>query len=168
MAWRPDEPLGDVLRRLQEQQTDVLDVQQVGLAELNRLAGVRELFDSMVVVENFPAVDGGDADGLGVRGFTGTDSPHYPVSLVAFPGRALTLEIKYDAAVGAADRPAAGRPGGRLVDQLADGLDRPVCRTVPGRGDRPVARTVAVRRRERSDAGRWTARTRSRSPPGHR
>ena len=106
MAWRPDEPLGDVLRRLQEQQTDVLDVQQVGLAELNRLAGVRELFDSMVVVENFPAVDGGDAEGLGVRGFTGTDSPHYPVSWSRSPASDLTLEIKYDAAIGAA--PAGG------------------------------------------------------------
>ncbi|BCJ51557.1 hypothetical protein Asp14428_30320 [Actinoplanes sp. NBRC 14428] len=126
MAWRPDEPAGDVLRRLQEQQTDVLDVQQVGLAELNRLAGVRELFDSMVVVENFPPVDGGDARGLGVRGFTGTDSPHYPVSLVAFPGDRLTLEIKYDAAIGA---PAARRlveQVASLVNQLIDGLDRPV------------------------------------------
>nr|BFE75845.1 hypothetical protein GCM10020092_091460 [Actinoplanes digitatis] len=126
MAWRPDEPLGEVLRRLQEQQTDVLDVQQVGLAELNRLAGVRELFDSMVVVENFPSVDGGDAEGLGVRGFTGTDSPHYPVSLVAFPGEHLTLEIKYDAAIGAASAQRLAGLVHRVLDQFADGLDRPV------------------------------------------
>ncbi|RSM40072.1 non-ribosomal peptide synthetase, partial [Actinoplanes sp. ATCC 53533] len=126
MAWRPDEPLADVLRRLQEQQTDVLDVQQVGLAELNRLAGVRELFDSMVVVENFPAVDGGDAEGLGVRGFTGTDSPHYPVSLVAFPGEHLTLEIKYDAVIGAATAERLAGLVHRVLDQFADGLDRPV------------------------------------------
>jgi len=126
MDWRPDEPLGDVLRRLQEQQTDVLDVQQVGLAELNRLAGARELFDSMVVVENFPAVDGGDAEGLGVRGFTGTDSPHYPVSLVAFPGETLTLEIKYDAAIGAATAERLAGFVHRVLDQFADGLDRPV------------------------------------------
>ncbi|MEV4642534.1 amino acid adenylation domain-containing protein [Actinoplanes sp. NPDC049548] len=126
MAWRPDEPLGDVLRRLQEQQTDVLDVQQVGLAELNRLAGVRELFDSMVVVENFPPVDGGDAQGLGVRGFTGTDSPHYPVSLVAFPGDRLTLEIKYDAAIGTDAAQRLADQVACLVNQLIDGLDRPV------------------------------------------
>ncbi|UQU63541.1 amino acid adenylation domain-containing protein [Couchioplanes caeruleus] len=126
MAWRPDEPAGDVLRRLQEQQTDVLDVQQVGLAELNRLAGVRELFDSMVVVENFPAVAAGDAPGLGVRGFTGTDSPHYPVSLVAFPGDRLTLEIKYDAAVGAAAADRLVTQVASVVNQLIDDLDRPV------------------------------------------
>ncbi|MFI7597372.1 amino acid adenylation domain-containing protein [Actinoplanes sp. NPDC049681] len=126
MAWRPDEPVGDVLRRLQDQQTDVLDVQQVGLAELNRLAGVRELFDSMVVVENFPPVEGGDAGGLGVRGFTGTDSPHYPVSLVAFPGDRLTLEIKYDVAIGADAARRLASQVASVVDQLIDGLDRPV------------------------------------------
>ncbi|GAA2560298.1 non-ribosomal peptide synthetase [Winogradskya consettensis] len=126
MAWRPDEPLADVLRRLQEQQTDVLDVQQVGLAELNRLAGVRELFDSMVVVENFPPVDGGDAQGLGVTGFTGTDSPHYPVSLVAFPGERLTLEIKYDAAVGAAAAQRLVDQAAYVLTQLISSLDGPV------------------------------------------
>ncbi|GAA2518370.1 non-ribosomal peptide synthetase [Winogradskya humida] len=126
MAWRPDEPLADVLRRLQEQQTDVLDVQQVGLAELNRLAGVRELFDSMVVVENFPPVDGGDAQGLGVTGFTGTDSPHYPVSLVAFPGERLTLEIKYDAAVGVAAAQRLVDQVAYVLTQLISSLDEPV------------------------------------------
>ncbi len=40
---------------LQEQQSSLLDAQQLGLAELARLAGVREFFDTMVVVENFPA-----------------------------------------------------------------------------------------------------------------
>ncbi|MET0495431.1 MAG: amino acid adenylation domain-containing protein, partial [Actinoplanes sp.] len=142
MAWQPAEPLGDVLRRLQEQQTDVLDVQQVGLAELNRLAGVRELFDSMVVVENFPAVDGGDAQGLGVRGFTGTDSPHYPVSLVAFPGERLTLEIKYDSAIGAGAAQRLVEQVKFVLDQLIDGLDRPVSSL--RLGEAPVASSPAV------------------------
>ncbi|MGA5303627.1 amino acid adenylation domain-containing protein [Nucisporomicrobium flavum] len=142
MAWRPDEPVGDVLRRLQEQQTDVLDVQQVGLAELNRLTGVRELFDSMVVVENFPPVTGGDSRGLGVRGFTGTDSPHYPVSLVAFPGDRLTLELKYDAAVGAAAADRLVAQVAALVNQLIDDLDRPVSSL--SLGATPVADAAAI------------------------
>ncbi|WP_067497203.1 non-ribosomal peptide synthetase, partial [Actinoplanes sp. TFC3] len=138
MSWRPDEPLAEVLRRLQDQQTDVLDVQQVGLAELNRLAGVRELFDSMVVVENFPPVARGDAGGLGVVGFTGTDSPHYPVSLVAFPGDRLTLEIKYDTAVG---EPAARRlveQVAHILHQLIENLDRPVAALQLGVAPAPV------------------------------
>ncbi|WP_306208569.1 non-ribosomal peptide synthetase [Actinoplanes sp. RD1] len=126
MSWHPGEPVADVLRRLQDQQTDVLDVQQAGLAELTRLAGARELFDSMVVVENFPPVSADSADGLGVTGFTGTDSPHYPVSLVAFPGDRLTLEIKYDEAVGAAAAARLVAQVARVVEQLIDDPGRPV------------------------------------------
>ncbi|MBE7163289.1 MAG: amino acid adenylation domain-containing protein, partial [Williamsia herbipolensis] len=36
---------------------------------------------------------------LSVTGFTGVDTPHYPVSLVVFPGESTTYEIKYDAAL---------------------------------------------------------------------
>ncbi|GLZ35227.1 hypothetical protein Lesp02_74140 [Lentzea sp. NBRC 105346] len=113
MSWAPNDTLGDVLTRLQHQQADVLDAQQVGLAELARMTGVRELFDTVVVVENFPAVRENDKPGLAVRGFTGTDSPHYPVSLVAFPGEELLLEIKYDVELVGE---AAAR---RLLDQVA-------------------------------------------------
>ncbi|QNA77333.1 amino acid adenylation domain-containing protein [Streptomyces sp. So13.3] len=97
MSWHPGQSLGEVLTALQEQQTDLLDAQHIGLGELARMAGVREFFDTMVVVENFPSMPGGDTPGtLQVRGFTGTDSPHYPVSLVAFLGEQLALELKYD------------------------------------------------------------------------
>ena len=144
MRWRPDEPLRDVLRRLHDRQTDVLDAQQVGLAELHRLAGARELFDSMVVVENFPPVRPGPGAGLTVRGFTGTDSPHYPVSLVAFPGPRLTLEVKYDVAIG---EPAARRLVTlveRILGQLVDDLDRPVAALSLGGSGGAAATSRAV------------------------
>jgi amino acid adenylation domain-containing protein/non-ribosomal peptide synthase protein (TIGR01720 family) len=100
MAWDHRSPVAAVLAALQDQQGALLDAQQLGLAELARLAGVREFFDTMVVVENFPAV-GTDRPtapaALQFTGFTGTDSPHYPVSLVAYLGDELTVEIKYDA-----------------------------------------------------------------------
>ncbi|GAA3192298.1 amino acid adenylation domain-containing protein [Actinocorallia longicatena] len=97
MAWNPGQTLAEVLTEVQRVQTDLLDVQHTGLRELARLAGVREFFDTMVVVENFPDVPAEDAPGaLTVRGFTGTDAPHYPASLVAFPGDGLTLELKHD------------------------------------------------------------------------
>ncbi|MEV4516217.1 non-ribosomal peptide synthase/polyketide synthase [Dactylosporangium sp. NPDC049525] len=127
MAWRPDEPLGAVLTRLQDQQSEVLDAQHIGLAELARLAGVRELFDSMVVVENFPAVRAGVDSPLTVEGFTGTDSPHYPVALVAFPGDELTLEVKYDVAlVGAAKAQELLTAVEAILRGFATGLDAPV------------------------------------------
>ncbi|MFG1944007.1 non-ribosomal peptide synthase/polyketide synthase [Nonomuraea sp. NPDC048826] len=118
MSWRAGDTLGDVLDRLHARQGDLLDVQHVGLAELARRTGARELFDTMVVVENFPAVPAGERSGLTFRGFTGTDAPHYPVSLVAFPGERLTLEIKYDVALVGAER------AGRLLDQVVEILGR--------------------------------------------
>ncbi|WP_415640965.1 amino acid adenylation domain-containing protein, partial [Skermania piniformis] len=99
MAWSPADPVGAVFERLQEQQSSVLDAQLVGLSELARLAGVREFFDTIVVVENFPASTDPAAgpDDLVYRGFTGTDAPHYPLSLVVFPDAdGLLVELKYD------------------------------------------------------------------------
>jgi amino acid adenylation domain-containing protein/non-ribosomal peptide synthase protein (TIGR01720 family) len=97
MAWDDHSPISTVFAHLQDQQSALLDAQQLGLAELARLAGVREFFDTMVVVENFPAVGTpADENALTFGGFTGTDSPHYPVSFVAYLDERLTVEIKYD------------------------------------------------------------------------
>ncbi|TDE41877.1 amino acid adenylation domain-containing protein, partial [Nonomuraea mesophila] len=129
MSWRPEETLGRIVDRLHRQQGDLLDAQHVGLAELARLTGVRDLFDTMVVVENFPAARAGGRSGPALRGFTGTDSPHYPLSLVAFPGERLTLEIKYDVELVGEERAT------NLLDLVTLMLDRLV--TAP---DTPVAR----------------------------
>ncbi|WP_103380327.1 non-ribosomal peptide synthase/polyketide synthase [Pseudonocardia dioxanivorans] len=96
MSWTKAEPVDDVVRRLQDRQTAVLEHQHVGLAELARSRGLRTLFDTLVIVENFPEVYGPQDDGPAVRGFTSTTFSHYPVSLVAFPGERLTLQLKYD------------------------------------------------------------------------
>ncbi|TDC06450.1 amino acid adenylation domain-containing protein, partial [Nonomuraea longispora] len=129
MSWRPEETLGEIVDRLHRQQGDLLDAQHVGLADLARLTGVRDLFDTMVVVENFPAARAGGRSGPALRGFTGTDSPHYPLSLVAFPGERLTLEIKYDVELVGQERAT------HLLDLVTRVLDRLV--TAP---DTPVAR----------------------------
>lgn len=49
-----------LLDRLQNQQLDLLPHKYVGLADIQRLAGFRQLFDTATVFENFPV----DADGL--------------------------------------------------------------------------------------------------------
>lgn len=69
LAWRPEQPLGEVLARFQESQAELLDHQHLGPAEIRRAVGRGELFDALVVVENLP--DGGErgdpADGSGSR-----------------------------------------------------------------------------------------------------
>ncbi|QYN39145.1 non-ribosomal peptide synthase/polyketide synthase [Pseudonocardia sp. DSM 110487] len=96
MSWTKAEPVAAVLRRLQDEQTAVLEHQHAGLAELARSRGLRTLFDTLVIVENFPEVYAPADDGLSVRGFTSTTFSHYPLSLVAFPGERVRLEVKYD------------------------------------------------------------------------
>ncbi|MDX1874598.1 non-ribosomal peptide synthase/polyketide synthase [Mycolicibacterium sp. 120266] len=100
MDWQHDTPLGTVMAALQDHQSALLDAQQLGLAELAKLAGVREFFDTMVVVENFPATATDTPDdprALTFHRFTGTDAPHYPLSFVAYLDEQLGIEVKYDA-----------------------------------------------------------------------
>ncbi|MER6669215.1 amino acid adenylation domain-containing protein, partial [Amycolatopsis japonica] len=59
LRWSGAETVAAVLRRLQDEQAALLDHQHLGLGELQRLAGAgqEELFDTLVVVENFPRDD---------------------------------------------------------------------------------------------------------------
>ena len=52
---RPDEALGDLLDRLRVERARLLDHQHLGLSELQRLVGAGDLFDTLVVVENYPS-----------------------------------------------------------------------------------------------------------------
>ncbi|MDT0569203.1 non-ribosomal peptide synthetase [Streptomyces sp. DSM 3412] len=100
--WAPRESLGELLVRLQEEQARLLDHQHLGLAEIQRLtghAGSGELFDTLVVFENYPAeADLRDASGtVRVTGDAFHDAVHYPLALVVKPGRRLDLRLKHHA-----------------------------------------------------------------------
>ncbi|MHA3022899.1 non-ribosomal peptide synthase/polyketide synthase [Mycobacterium sp. BMJ-28] len=150
MVWEQDTPIGTVLARLQDQQASLLDAQQLGLAELARLAGVREFFDTMVVVENFPATATqvpDDPRALTFHRFTGTDAPHYPLSLVAYLNERLGIEIKYDADVVSAAQ----------ADRYAERVER-ILTAFAMQPDLPVAeldlRTDAERARDAKQVSR--------------
>ncbi|MGW2397434.1 amino acid adenylation domain-containing protein [Kitasatospora sp. NPDC001664] len=97
---RPEESLSALLARLQEEQSALLDHQHLGLAELQRIGGGGELFDTLVVFENHPtaALDAGPAagDGLRITGVEVRDAVHYPLALVVLPGEELELRLKHD------------------------------------------------------------------------
>ncbi|TRW79695.1 amino acid adenylation domain-containing protein, partial [Mycolicibacterium sp. 018/SC-01/001] len=100
MSWQHDTSFGAALTEMADRQSSVLDAHHVGLTELARLAGVRELFDTLVVVENFPTTSTERRpDLLAFDGFVGTDAPHYPVAVIAYLGDELVIEISYDATV---------------------------------------------------------------------
>ncbi|AXX32478.1 amino acid adenylation domain-containing protein [Actinosynnema pretiosum subsp. pretiosum] len=131
--WSPADTLAQVLTRFQDEQAALLDHQHLGLAEIQRAAGQGELFDTLVVVENFPDV----VTDVEVR-----DRVHYPLALIAIPGERLELRIKHrvpDAeAVALADRLV------RLLEVFAADPHRPVARVplvTPGEAEWLAAQT---------------------------
>ncbi|WP_338051255.1 amino acid adenylation domain-containing protein [Pseudonocardia acidicola] len=126
LRWEPGEPLAAPLRRLQQAQTGLLDHQHLGLGELQRLAGLPELFDSLVVIENYPR-DQEPGAGLRVEGVEVLDAVHYPVALIVGTGPQLDLTLKYDPTRVPEDAASLlAEQLRRTLDALAADLDAPV------------------------------------------
>ncbi|MFD3841758.1 amino acid adenylation domain-containing protein [Streptomyces sp. NPDC058642] len=110
---RPADPLGDLLLEVQEGYVRLLDHHYLGLADIQRAVGVPELFDTLLVFENYPVdpeatgeggvvqgagcegEDSGEREGLRVTGSSGRDATHYPVTLVALPGPRPRFRLAY-------------------------------------------------------------------------
>ncbi|WP_189241736.1 non-ribosomal peptide synthetase, partial [Planobispora rosea] len=137
---RPDESVGDLLRRLRDEQAELLPHHHLGLTEIHR--GV--LFDTLLVMENYP-VDPRTAVGdLRLTAADVADATHYPVTLLVIPGERLRFRLQYrpdvfteEQAAGLLDRlrhvlatlaggitpQHAGRPGGPVPDRIVGALD---------------------------------------------
>ena len=93
-----NKPLLALLREVQDNQSRLMTHQHLGLAEIQALAGLGDLFDTLTVFENYP-VDtssySADVGGLRLSGATGYDAPHYPLSLRIAPGERLQLCLEY-------------------------------------------------------------------------
>ncbi|MFE0627637.1 non-ribosomal peptide synthase/polyketide synthase [Streptomyces sp. NPDC058864] len=132
LAWDPATGLGTLLRRLQDEQSALLDHQHLGLAEIQRAAGHAgggELFDTLVVFENYPAETGlADPSGaVRVTGHAFHDTVHYPLALIVKPGRRMDLRLKHHGR--RIDADAVRALGGRLtllLEAIADDPGRPV------------------------------------------
>ncbi|MFI5910641.1 amino acid adenylation domain-containing protein [Dactylosporangium sp. NPDC051541] len=93
---RPGDTWAGFLARLQSEQAELLDHQYLGLADLQRLAGVGELFDTLTVFESYPtAAATADVPGLRIGGGIPVDATHYPLSLVVVPGEQLRLRLEH-------------------------------------------------------------------------
>ncbi|MGI5350447.1 amino acid adenylation domain-containing protein [Streptomyces sp. CA-250714] len=91
----------DALRRIGDEQAALAGHQHLGLAEIQRLAGLDRLFDTMLVFQNLPepsAVRG--QDGVLSAGPVRTwAEPDHPVTLVVEPGDRIGLTLNVDPAV---------------------------------------------------------------------
>jgi amino acid adenylation domain-containing protein len=138
------EPVVRLLERLQREQADLIPHQHLGLAEIQRLAGIGELFDTMTVFESYPH-DGGRSRGgdeevteATITGLSGRDSTHYPLGLVAMPGDVLRFRLDH--------RPDVfGEPAARAITERF----RRILTAVLADPDRPVGRLDPLSEAER-------------------
>src|ERR1700750_186926 len=115
----PGKPLLDVLKQVQDSQSRLIAHQHLGLSEIQQLVGLGELFDSLVVFENYPVERSSlSATAAGVRlcQVSGHDATHYPLSLMVAPGERLQLRLDYRADL--FDRGSVEALGSRLVRVL--------------------------------------------------
>ncbi|WP_158885988.1 non-ribosomal peptide synthetase [Amycolatopsis anabasis] len=94
------EPVLDWLRDLQRRQVDARRFEHVSLAQLRNWSGREpgaELFDSLVVFENYPVRYAAAEDhGLEIREVRGADATNYPLNLVFYGAERLSFTLAYD------------------------------------------------------------------------
>ncbi|WP_369939098.1 amino acid adenylation domain-containing protein [Xanthomonas medicagonis] len=132
LQWRPDETVAVLLQRLQRDQSALLDHQHLGLTEIQRIAGHGELFDTLVVFENFPLGDDGDGAqdlAVAVHSHQGGDTSHYPLGLALIPGTPYQLKLSYRPDLLASEQVLRlGRRYQRLIEAFAADPQQPLGR----------------------------------------
>ncbi|MFG1839304.1 amino acid adenylation domain-containing protein [Micromonospora sp. NPDC049175] len=93
----PAATLRSTFATLQAGGRDLTPYQHLGLAEIQEIAGLGPLFDSVLLFENYPlgVVDDSAlrAAGLTIEGVSGRDSTHYPLTVVVVPGQGIRLHV---------------------------------------------------------------------------
>ncbi|WP_460068187.1 amino acid adenylation domain-containing protein [Streptomyces sp. YKOK-I1] len=125
---RPEETLIGLLTRLQQEQARLIPHHHLGLPDIQQKTGLGTLFDTSMVVENYPldpsvlATVLGDLDLVGIDF---DDATHYPLSVTALPvpGAGLTLKVSYRPDVYARDE--ARRISDRLLHVLRTLVEDP-------------------------------------------
>ncbi|MBB6255445.1 condensation domain-containing protein, partial [Nitrospirillum iridis] len=142
LRMRPGETVSDLLHRLQEEQSRLLAHRHLPLSDIQELANLGELFDTLLVFENYPVEASVEDPVPGLKVALaenhGGDASHYPLGLAILPGKGLQFSLSY-------------RPD--LFDQSwVDELARSLLRTLDvllTAQDRPVGRLDLLSPEER-------------------
>ncbi|PWC13246.1 non-ribosomal peptide synthetase [Brenneria roseae subsp. americana] len=124
---QPQRALLEQLAQIQPGQVDLLAHDNLGLGEIQQLAGGEALFDTLLVVENYPDESEllnrpfGEVRCTSVcnHGYT-----HYPLTLMAVPGDILSLHLEYRP--GQVDAEAVALRLQLLLQQLVVTPERPL------------------------------------------
>ncbi|SFQ76164.1 non-ribosomal peptide synthetase [Amycolatopsis rubida] len=132
VAFAPSDPAEQVLARVQDENARLTDHHHLGLPGIQRAAGVGDLFDTMLVMENFPLSSREReplAPGLDLAGVDITDATHYPLTVIVLPGDEISIGFGYQPQ--AFDEPtvrAYARWLTTLLRELVAGPRQPVAR----------------------------------------
>ncbi|WP_333893039.1 amino acid adenylation domain-containing protein [Mycolicibacterium gadium] len=90
--------VSDLLEQLQTGHNDKLEHEHLALNEIHRVTGHEQLFDTLLVYENYPldteALLG--AHELAVTEISSREYNHYPLSMVVMPGHEMRLRAEFD------------------------------------------------------------------------
>ncbi|TDD79758.1 non-ribosomal peptide synthetase [Actinomadura rubrisoli] len=123
----PGDSIAQVLTGLQARQTALLDHHHAGLTDIQRLTGMRALFDTCVAFESFPVdraglAAAGEAAGIGCTGIGLVTTTHYPLTVMAMADAdsRLQLTLQYQRNLFGEDTAAAlAARFGRVLRQMA-------------------------------------------------
>ncbi|MEU0499432.1 amino acid adenylation domain-containing protein, partial [Nocardia sp. NPDC005998] len=92
--------IDDQLKRLQRDQTELLDHHYVGLADIQRAAGIGSQFDTLLVFESYPIDREAIAAASSIDGMSVTDvgvdsTTHYPLTLQVTAESKLEFTLEY-------------------------------------------------------------------------
>ncbi|KAA0021587.1 non-ribosomal peptide synthase/polyketide synthase, partial [Antrihabitans cavernicola] len=96
-----DESTEAFLARLQSEQADLLEHHYIGLNDIQRIAGLGPLFDTLTVFESYPVDEAGLAeqaqsiDDMSVTGVRSNDNTHYPLTLGITAGSRIHMWLEY-------------------------------------------------------------------------
>ncbi|WP_228791182.1 amino acid adenylation domain-containing protein [Nocardia puris] len=128
VRFAPDKTARDLVDELQVEQASLLDHHHLGLDAIQRVTGLGELFDTMLVFESYPVDEeglrhaSGALDGLRIDDLRGSDHTHYPITVLVFLNETLVVQVKYrrDLVSEEAARAVAARLRRVLGDLVAD------------------------------------------------
>ncbi|GGN88982.1 non-ribosomal peptide synthetase [Nocardia rhizosphaerihabitans] len=131
VSWTAEQTLADVIGDVQAAKADFVDDEYVGLPDIYAAGARRDLFDSLVIFQNYPIELNGalisEDSATSVRGLSGFDGTHYAVTLVVFPGPVLEIRFAYrPELVGAATAESLVQRFVRVLEAIVESPQRRV------------------------------------------
>ncbi|WP_394179988.1 amino acid adenylation domain-containing protein [Marinomonas posidonica] len=130
----PTKSLWDQLPALQERHISLLEHDAIGLTDIHKSVGNQPLFDTLLVVENYPDNDyldvelkGKNGNILTIRDIQNRGYSHYPLALLIIPGDEITFLIENRGAMTIREVEALSQRIEQTIKTSLSSPERPLC-----------------------------------------